>query len=327
MIVDLLEEQADYPNLLTSALVVTDQKGDVVLEFPFSEALIARRTDVLDPALKPQGTIGSPPFPHRATPPIFARWRNPPARRAIRPSTARKTRRGRRGRKAHRPDSAPTDPALERLLNPGIARGTAGMGSGTGLHAAAGQFVRAPRRPPRRTHRAQVGRQRDSTRRRSAATSARAPARHQFRASPGAGLRRRSEQATDRRHRRRAAGAARRDFRHLRAAPRKARDAPPVAAAGDARRRRLDAGAGEIAARGPPGVRLERRHRGMDAAPAAAAGEIRRRRQVRAEIRVAAQGRPAGARSRIWSKAPGATTAPRCCSASPARARPSPWPR
>jgi len=35
--------------------------------------------------------------------------------------------------KAHRPDSEPTDPALEKLLNPGIGRGTAGMGSGTGL--------------------------------------------------------------------------------------------------------------------------------------------------------------------------------------------------
>ena len=35
--------------------------------------------------------------------------------------------------KAHRPDSEPTDPALEKLLNPGIERGTAGMGSGTGL--------------------------------------------------------------------------------------------------------------------------------------------------------------------------------------------------
>ena len=31
MIVDLLEEQAEYPNILTAALVVTDQKGDVVL--------------------------------------------------------------------------------------------------------------------------------------------------------------------------------------------------------------------------------------------------------------------------------------------------------
>jgi excinuclease ABC subunit B len=34
--------------------------------------------------------------------------------------------------KANRPDEPPTDPALERLLNPGIERGTAGMGSGTG---------------------------------------------------------------------------------------------------------------------------------------------------------------------------------------------------
>ena len=42
MIVDLLEEQAEYPNILTASLVVTDQKGEVVLEFPFSEAVIAQ---------------------------------------------------------------------------------------------------------------------------------------------------------------------------------------------------------------------------------------------------------------------------------------------
>jgi len=35
--------------------------------------------------------------------------------------------------KANRPDEPPTDPALARLLNPGIERGTAGMGSGTNL--------------------------------------------------------------------------------------------------------------------------------------------------------------------------------------------------
>src|SRR5262245_8556181 len=35
--------------------------------------------------------------------------------------------------KANRPDEPPTDPALAKLLNPGIARGTAGRGSGTGL--------------------------------------------------------------------------------------------------------------------------------------------------------------------------------------------------
>ena len=35
--------------------------------------------------------------------------------------------------KASRPDAPPAEPALDRLLNPGIERGTAGMGSGTGL--------------------------------------------------------------------------------------------------------------------------------------------------------------------------------------------------
>ena len=41
MIEELLEDEGDNPNLLTAALVVTDQKGEVVLEFPFSEALVA----------------------------------------------------------------------------------------------------------------------------------------------------------------------------------------------------------------------------------------------------------------------------------------------
>jgi hypothetical protein len=42
MIQELLEDQGSQPNLLTASLVVTDQKGEVVLEFPFSEALIAQ---------------------------------------------------------------------------------------------------------------------------------------------------------------------------------------------------------------------------------------------------------------------------------------------
>lgn len=42
MILDLLEDQAEHPSLVTASLVVTDQNGDVVLEFPFSEALIAQ---------------------------------------------------------------------------------------------------------------------------------------------------------------------------------------------------------------------------------------------------------------------------------------------
>src|SRR5712675_3091925 len=69
-----------------------------------------------------------PPFPPLATPPIFAAMAKPPDKPKKPRDYARPTR-----SKAHRPDSAPTDPALERLLNPGIARGTAGMGSGTGL--------------------------------------------------------------------------------------------------------------------------------------------------------------------------------------------------
>ena len=43
MIADLLEDQGDHPHLLTSSLVVTDQTGEVVLEFPFSEALTVQR--------------------------------------------------------------------------------------------------------------------------------------------------------------------------------------------------------------------------------------------------------------------------------------------
>ena len=126
MIVDLLEDEGDHPNLLTAALVVTDQKGEVVLEFPFSEALIA------EPEPHRHG-IRASPFPRRATPPIFAAMAKSPNQprdpaKHSKKDPARPTR-----SKAHRPDSAPTDPALERLLNPGIEKGTAGMGSGTGL--------------------------------------------------------------------------------------------------------------------------------------------------------------------------------------------------
>jgi hypothetical protein len=43
MIQELLEDRGGQPNLLMASLVVTDQKGEVVLEFPFSEALITQR--------------------------------------------------------------------------------------------------------------------------------------------------------------------------------------------------------------------------------------------------------------------------------------------
>ncbi len=49
MIHDLLQDQAEHPSLLTASLEVTDRQGEVVLEFPFSEALIARKNPTADP--------------------------------------------------------------------------------------------------------------------------------------------------------------------------------------------------------------------------------------------------------------------------------------
>ena len=40
MILELLDDQDAAPELLSASLIVTDSDGDVVLEFPFSEALI-----------------------------------------------------------------------------------------------------------------------------------------------------------------------------------------------------------------------------------------------------------------------------------------------
>jgi hypothetical protein len=40
MIVDLLADRGEQAKLLAASLVVTDGAGEIVLEFPFSEALI-----------------------------------------------------------------------------------------------------------------------------------------------------------------------------------------------------------------------------------------------------------------------------------------------
>jgi hypothetical protein len=45
LIRDLLQEQPDHPSLLAASLEVTDEAGDVVLEFPFSEALVAEPSE------------------------------------------------------------------------------------------------------------------------------------------------------------------------------------------------------------------------------------------------------------------------------------------
>jgi hypothetical protein len=43
MIVELLEDEGNHPSLLTASVIVTDDKGETVLEFPFSEALVAEQ--------------------------------------------------------------------------------------------------------------------------------------------------------------------------------------------------------------------------------------------------------------------------------------------
>ena len=45
MIQEILRDQRDQPNLLTASLEVTNERGEVVLEFPFTEALIAPPED------------------------------------------------------------------------------------------------------------------------------------------------------------------------------------------------------------------------------------------------------------------------------------------
>ena len=45
MIIDLLADQGEQTMLLTASVVVTDESDEVLLEFPFSEALIGAPDD------------------------------------------------------------------------------------------------------------------------------------------------------------------------------------------------------------------------------------------------------------------------------------------
>jgi len=45
MIRQLLQQRGEQPNLLSARLEVTDEEGEVVLEFPFSEAIGAPRDE------------------------------------------------------------------------------------------------------------------------------------------------------------------------------------------------------------------------------------------------------------------------------------------
>jgi excinuclease ABC subunit B len=71
-------------------------------------------------------------FPCRIAVAIFAAMAKPPSR----PAKAKKDPAKPTRAKAARPDLPPIEPALAELLNPGIGRGTAGVGSQTGLDPA-----------------------------------------------------------------------------------------------------------------------------------------------------------------------------------------------
>jgi len=45
MIQEIMRDQSQEMNLLTASLEVTDERGEIVLEFPFTEALIAPPDD------------------------------------------------------------------------------------------------------------------------------------------------------------------------------------------------------------------------------------------------------------------------------------------
>ena len=97
---------------------------------------------------------------------------------------------------------------------------------------------------------------------------------------------------------------------------------------GGARRRRHRRRAGSPDPRRPARIQGRRRPaENLDAASAAAPGKIRRRRALRDQVRISSRRATSRPRSPNWSRASSATTAPRCCSASPEPARPTPWPR
>ncbi len=213
-----------------------------------------------------------PPFPHHSRGSIFRRWRKlpttdmrrrTPAGRKPKPARdpakhskkdpARPTR-----AKASRPDLPPTDAGARRAAQsrhrPGH-RG-AGLADRPASRRPTIRSTAAPISPPR-TGRASR-RRRDSARRRRRATAARAGPRgrdatgHGSRAGAGAGFRARRRRADQPAPRTRTPS---RPFRGITGA----------AATG--------AGAGDAAARGPPGIRRA----AVDAAPPAAAGKIRGR--------------------------------------------------
>ena len=221
--------------------------------------------------------------------------------------------------KAARPDAPATPDALADLLNPGINKGTAGLGSGTGLQPPPdNSWDRAPDFSA--AHKA-----RKSARRRASGGAAErlhrlAGDRARSGAGAGTGARRRRAARPPRNPPSEAERIAPEAIRNTACRAPTCRSRARAVVDGRRRHRR---GAGKSAARGPAGIQRA----AVDAAPAAAPGKIRRRHSASRSSPSSSRRATSRRRSRNWSKASSATTARKFCWASPARARPSPWPR
>ena len=274
--------------------------------------------------------------------PYLPRWRNPPASRAIRrsieegPGGAAERDASRRTGPIRAADRSGAGAAAQSRHREGHRR----HGLGHRAAAAAGQFVRAPRRPPRRAHGPQVDRT-EGLRRGAAArlcgegshlgamvrtsraehrpNCARrcAPRARSVEAGGPVGEQRRAKPRTERDEISDISEPRREKRQMHRPTPQ------PVTLGVTASMQALDKllreGRPEFAASG--GTAVWTPHR--PARPEKSEGGV----PVRAQVRLRAGGRPADGDRRAGRGRQRATSATRCCSASPARARPSPWPR
>ena len=247
---------------------------------------------------------GEPPFRSLRTRPILAADGEAPEKAAKIKDPAKPTR-----AKAARPDDAPTPDALADLLNPGIKKGTRRHGLRHRI-CSRRRTIRStaaaisPRRTPRANRRTGI------------------------RGSAADGLsRRRRSRASIRTGQELGLGDEEAEAPRLRqqSGPRKYRLPRPIC-----RRSRAASAASQpavarpAAARGPAGIRPAgpwTPHR--PPRPEKSEGGS----QLRHQVRLRAEGRPAAGDQGPGRGRAAATTARRCCSASPAPARPSPWRR
>ncbi len=281
-----------------------------------SESMYRRLSDfgVSDLPRSRQSGMTEAHFPRRRTRPILCRWRK--ARNQRDPAKHSKKDPAKPTRaKASRPDMPVLDDSLADLLNPGHRPGHGRTWRADRAAATARQFLGPPRRLRQCASGARLGGARFW--RGAAAGLCRQKSGRAGRARSRSGE---SAWASTKRPMPPSAAASSNMARKIAAS---ARGRCPKAASARSAARRASNRSTVCCARAATNSALShygRRtgRRGRTSPKAAASSSSNPTSTPRAISR---------RRSRIWSKACGATTAPRCCSASPAPARLSPWPR